>query len=106
MSCSLAHLVSTSLSKDTPICRGQETLFARLCVRDLRRKLLGWACHLGSLVGIELELLRRDSLLGESQLDVFQVFILVQPDLDAARSLANALHVVLVQIHIDNLLSS
>lgn len=93
----MIDLVITALAKDAAACARQELLFAVLRVGDFLCKLLRWASHIWLLTWISGILVHHDSLLGEIQLDVIQVLVLVETDLDAASTTAHALHIVFIQ---------
>ena len=94
---SMIDLIVAALAKDAAARGRQELLLAVLRVSNLLCELLGRASHIRLLSWVGRELVDHDSLLREVQLDVIEVLVLVQANLDASCTPANALHIVLVQ---------
>ena len=105
-SSSLAHLVISTLSENTTPSRLEEGLLCLFCVCDLIGELSWSARKRGLFSRVLRELVDFNSLTGEVQLDVVEVLSLVETDLDAASTSADALHVVLVELSRDHVSST
>ena len=75
-------------------------------IRDLLCKLLWRGCHVRLPAHISFVLTHIDALDCKVRFDIFQVLVLVQPDLHSASTGARALHPVLVQSDLDDVASA
>jgi len=79
-------------------------MLASVC-HFLREKL--WlACQIRLPADIGLELVHSDASLLKCLFDVLQVLLSVQTNLDAASALADTLHVILIECHINHVFGS
>ena len=106
MTLSLVDLIRTALTKDAATCGRQELLLAVLSVGNLLGELLRWACHCRLFARVPRKLVHHNALLGEVQLNVIQVLILVKSDLDATCTATCTLHVVFIERDVDNMTST
>ena len=98
--------VTATLTEDARVCGRQEALLALTGVCDLLGELLGRACQVRLLARVIVEFFDSDALLLEVQLNVVERLLSVEPDLNAARASANALHVVFIERNVDDILGT